>query len=116
MVLCTFFTSIAQIFYKLASSSLSFNILKILTNYYLYIGLFLYFFAFVLMVKAFKGGEVTILYPIVSTSYIWVGLLSALFFREAISTFRWIGIITIIFGVIFINLGNKSAKYTGAPL
>lgn len=114
MILCTFFTSLAQIFYKFGSAKLSFNLVSIITNYYLYIGLFLYFFAFVLMIRAFKGGEVTVLYPIVSTSYIWVGLLSIVFFKEAVTTLRWIGIITIILGIIFINLGNKAARYTGA--
>ncbi len=113
MVLITFFTSLAQIFYKLGSAKLSFNLISIVTNHYLYIGLFLYFLAFILMVKAFKGGEVTVLYPIVSTSYVWVGWFSVIFLGESLTILKWIGIITIIFGVIFINLGNKSTSYPG---
>lgn len=112
MIMVTFFTSVAQIFYKLGSATLSFNILSILTNYYLYIGIFLYVFGFVLMIKAFKGGDVTTLYPIVSTSYIWVGLLSFHFLGESLSFLKWAGIITIVFGIIFINLGSRSAGAT----
>mgnify|MGYP006286462847 CR=1 FL=1 len=114
MALCTLFTSFAQVLYKMGSKTLSFDIMSIITNHYIFIGLFLYFIAFVLMVKSFKGGEVTILYPIISTSYIWVGLLSIVFFNESITLLKWMGIFTIMSGIIFINLGNKAAHYTEA--
>ena len=115
MFMVTFFTSVAQLFYKLGSASISFNILSIITNYHLYIGVFLYIFGFVLMIKAFKGGEVTILYPIVSTSYIWVGFLSVLYLGESLNFLKWTGIITIVFGIIFINLGSNSKGHQRYP-
>jgi len=110
MVGCTFLTSIAQIFYKIGANKLSLTTL--LTNYYLLIGLGIYGFAAVLMITAFKGGDVSVLYPIIATSYIWVGFLSAHFFNENLNFLRWLGIIFIVAGIVFVSLGSKkTAKY-----
>ena len=81
------------------------------------IGLVIYGIAAALMITAFKGGEVSVLYPIIATSYIWVSLLSSYFFNETINLFRWMGILIIISGIIFISLGSKekeTIKYTEA--
>ena len=115
MILCTAFTSIAQVFYKLGASRLEFDIISLITNLPLITGMILYIFGAVIMIIAFKGGEVSVLYPIVATSYIWVSLMSFYFFNENLNLFRWIGIFVIITGVIFISIGSKekeSLEYT----
>ena len=63
-----------------------------------------------IMITAFKGGEVSVLYPIIATSYIWVSLMSAYFFKENLNLFRWIGIFVIISGIIFISVGSKEKE------
>ncbi|MBS3136256.1 hypothetical protein J4401_04825 [Candidatus Woesearchaeota archaeon] len=110
MVMTTIFTSTAQIFYKLGAQKLEFNIIGILTNYHLFIGLAIYATASVMMITAFKGGELSALYPIIATSYIWVGVLSIFIFQEALSILRWLGILTIFLGVIFVGIGSKHTK------
>ena len=115
MVLTTIFTSIAQVFYKLGADRLQLNIMSIITNLPLITGMALYLIAAIIMITAFKGGEVSTLYPIIATSYIWVSLLSAYFFNESLNLLRWTGIFIIIAGIIFINLGSKETiKYTEA--
>jgi len=110
MVLCTAFTSIAQIFYKLGAAKLQFSLISIITNLPLITGMALYILGAIIMIIAFKGGEVSVLYPIIATSYIWVSLLSAYFFNEDLNLFRWIGIFVIILGIIFISKGSKEKE------
>lgn len=115
MVLTTVFTSIAQVFYKFGAARLEFDLISLITNFPLITGMVLYILGAVIMIIAFKGGEVSVLYPIIATSYIWVSLLSIYFFNEALNLFRWIGIFVIIIGIIFISAGSKekeTVKYT----
>jgi len=103
----TLLTSSAQILYKKASATLSFNILGILTNYHLIAGMILYAIGGALMIISFRGGEVSVLYPIIATSYIWVSFLSIIFLGEVMNAFKWIGVMAIIAGIISIGYGSK---------
>ena len=103
----TLLTSSAQILWKIGSGSLTLDIAKILTNYYILGGILLYVIGGVLLIISFRGGEVSVLYPIIATSYIWVSLLSVRFLGEIMSIFKWIGISAIIAGIIFIGYGSK---------
>jgi len=107
VVICTLFTSFAQIFYKFGANRLSFDIFSIITNWPIIIGLILYGIAAVLLIIALKGGDVSVLYPVIATSYIWVSLLSSYFFSEIINLYKWIGIVFIFFGVILVAKGGK---------
>jgi drug/metabolite transporter (DMT)-like permease len=108
MVFTTLLTSMAQAFYKLGVPSLKFNLVSILTNYWIILGLIVYVIAAGLMITAFKGGELSVLYPIVALSYIWVAIISTIFLKEHINLLRWSGIISIFFGILFISLGGNS--------
>ncbi len=105
----TLLTSSAQILYKFGSSKLSFDIVNIVTNYYIIGGLILYAIGGILMILSFRGGELTVLYPIIATSYIWVSLLSIKFLGEIMNLFKWIGIISIILGIALIGYGSKDS-------
>ena len=110
MVFCTALTSFAQVFYKKGSALLSFNLLELITNYNLIIGLIMYATAAVIMIIAFKYGEVTVLYPIVTLSYVWVSLLSVYYFNEVMNFYKWLGVLIIIIGIIFIGFGGKDSE------
>ena len=118
VLLCTALTSSAQIFYKLGVNRLEgFDIISIITNYSLIIGLFLYAVGAILLILSFRGGEVSVLYPIIATSYIWVSLLSVYFLDESMNTFRWIGVFVIVAGIALIGYGsNKSAAESAAVI
>jgi drug/metabolite transporter (DMT)-like permease len=107
MIITTFLTSIAQLFYKLASKNLELNLFSLITNYNLIIALTLYAIGAALTIIALKGGDLSVLYPIIATSYVWVGILSYFVFDESLNILRWLGILAIFFGVIFINVGGK---------
>jgi drug/metabolite transporter (DMT)-like permease len=118
MILCTFLTSIAQILYKFGANRLidGFSIITLITNLPLISGLALYVIAGMILITALKGGDVTVLYPVVATSYVWVSLLSMFFFNEQMGLYRWIGIFVIIAGIISIAMGSKKdgISYTEA--
>ena len=110
MILTTIFTSVAQVLYKFGAAKLEFNLLSLITNYYLIIGMVLYILGAFIMISAFKGGEVSALYPIIATSYIWVSLMSWYFFKDVLNLFRWMGIFIIIVGIMFISVGSKNKE------
>ena len=103
----TLLTSTGQVFFKFGANRLEFNFFSIITNYVLFIGLFIYVIAAVLVVISLKYGELSILYPIISLSYVWVSLLSIFFFHEPMNLIKWLGIIAILFGVSFIGVGSR---------
>lgn len=106
MIICTLFTSTAQVFYKVGAMKLP----AIFTNYQLLTGLFLYALGAVIFVVALKFGEVTVLYPIIATSYIWVAILSWLIFSDSINLYKGAGIFIIVVGITIIALGSKSKE------
>jgi len=105
----TLFTSSAQISLKYGINTLGQDFSGIMTNYHLILGLLFYAIAGSLAIIAFRKGEVSVLYPLFGTSYIWVSLLSIYFFREVINPLKWGGIIVIIIGVTFLGFGSATA-------
>ena len=103
----TLLTSSAQLLWKKGSATLTFDIVNILTNYYIIGGILLYIIGGILLIISFRGGEVSVLYPIIATSYIWVSLLSVKFLGEQMNHFKWLGVLSIIIGIASIGFGSK---------
>jgi drug/metabolite transporter (DMT)-like permease len=108
VLICTLLTSFGQIFLKFGSDALSLDLSNILTNYYLMIGLVLYAFGAMLLIFALKGGELSVVYPFIATSFIWVSIFSQIFLGESMGILKWAGILAIVMGVIFIKRGDRS--------
>ena len=104
-ILGTIIGSFGALFFKYTSRHVSKNILKILKKPTLYIGGALYGLSALIFVFALKFGDLSILYPVVSLSYIWIALLSIYFLKEKMNLLKWSGIALIIIGVIFVGLG-----------
>ena len=63
------------------------------------------------MLLAFKQGELSILFPIVATSYVWVSLLSSLLFPEDVmNIWKWGGVIFILFSVSLLGLASEKKE------
>ncbi|MBN1645150.1 EamA family transporter [Candidatus Woesearchaeota archaeon] len=102
----TFIGSIGPIFFKKGADKFNFNPLQLIKNYNLIAGLFFYGISLIIFVIALTGGEVSILYPIVSVSYIWVCFLSIKILKEKMNLYKWLGILFIIFGVSMIGIAG----------
>jgi len=100
VLLSTTLTSAGQLFFKFGADKLSLE--NLLSNYLLFIGIILYIVALVIFILALKNNELSLLYPLYATSYIWVSLLSMFFLNETMNLFKWLGIFLIIMGVSFV--------------
>lgn len=107
VVLCTLCTSFAVILNKIGATKLEMTLQGTIFNIWLLSGLFLLGIAAVLLMMSLKGGDVSVIYPVVATSYIWATLLSSIFFGEEINLFKILGIFFIVVGIVTINLGQK---------
>ncbi len=80
---------------NVAFGSLQFPISAIIlagvTSIPLIAGLCLYGIGAVMMVLALQHGELSVLYPVISLSYVWVAILSVLIFHEHMNVFRLAG-------------------------
>ena len=100
--LAAFIGSIGQLEFKRGAENLQFDIKLLLTNYHLIIGVAVYAVSTLLYIYALNKGQLSILYPIIATSYIWTLLFSRIFLKEEISLTGWAGVFFILFGVTLI--------------
>ncbi len=105
IILATVLTSTGQLLYKLGSPG--FTLESLLSNYYLIAGFIVYLTAGILMIVSFKGGELSVLYPFIALSFVWVSIFSTYFLNEMISIVKWIGIAVIIIGISAIGIGSS---------
>ena len=106
VVIATLVGAFGPILLKKASARKLSKISSLIKNYYLFGGVALYALGTLLFIPALKGGDLSILYPFVSLSYIWVSLLSVKFLGEKMNKYKWVGILMIILGVTFIGFGS----------
>ena len=106
VVLATLVGSFGPILLKKASEKKLSKISALMTNYHLFGGVSLYAIGTLLFIPALKGGELSILYPFVALSYVWVSLLSVRFLGEKMNLVKWVGIACIIIGVSLIGVGS----------
>lgn len=99
VVFCAFLASLGQLLFKLGSESISTNLLSWAMNLRIIGGMVIYFVGAILFIVALKHGNLSILYPLIATSYIWVVIFSTRFLGEPFSFTQWIGIALIIGGV-----------------
>lgn len=96
---CAWLGALGQIFFKPSSKDFSLSFSGVLKNHKFLIGATLYAISAILFVWTLKFGELSVLYPIIATSYIWVALLSIIFLGESVSATMWVGIGLIISGI-----------------
>ncbi len=106
--LSTLVNASAQTLYKLGTSQASG--LALLTNYFIWLGLVFYGISALMLVISLKYGELSVLYPIIATSFIWVNLVAKYIFNEEIGFLKWFGIMAIIFGLTMIGYGEVKNK------
>jgi multidrug transporter EmrE-like cation transporter len=104
---CTLLGAAAQILMKSGANNLTHPGLSgIITSVPLMAGYSLYGLSTVLLIFALRDGELSVLYPVIALTYVWVTMLSVVFFRETMNAFKVAGVSTIVAGVGV--LGKKS--------
>ena len=79
----------------------------ILTNLQLLIGYALYGINTLLLVLALREGELSMLYPIIALTYVWVILLSYTLLHEPQNWYKNAGICAIVAGVAVLGRGGR---------
>lgn len=70
-------------------------------------GVVLFLISSVLYVMGLREGSLTVLYPMVSMSYVWILLWSRIFFGEQFNRPKVVGLLLLLVGVVFIGIGNE---------
>lgn len=104
---CTVLGAAAQLLMKVGMSHFQPTLPALLTNYPLIAGYMLYAISAALLVLALRDGELSMLYPIIALTYVWVTLLSYLVLREPPNLWKNVGIATIVVGVAVLGRGGR---------
>ncbi len=102
----SFIGSFGAVFLKLGAEHMKGSLARLLTNYWLAVGIVLYLLSSVFYMMGLAQGQLTVLYPMVSLGYIWAIVWARLFFKEPFTLAKVGGLALIIFGVALINFGN----------
>jgi multidrug transporter EmrE-like cation transporter len=108
---CTVLGAMAQVLMKSGATTvqrpgLAAVVIGIVTNIRLFAGYALYGLSTVLLVVALREGELSLLYPVIALTYVWVTVLSFVLFHETINPFKMAGIIIIVAGVTVLGRSN----------
>ena len=113
-------TLIHFFFKKTALSTDGFNVSGMLASFaflkaalfspFLWVGLLLVLLVFIIWSTILSKIDLSVAVPIASFSYIFVPLVSVIFLHEQISIIRWLGILLILIGVIFVSLSSKECE------
>ncbi len=107
--ICTILGAAAQILMKNGVNHMThFSLLQAIRNVPLLAGYCLYGINTLLLMLALRDGELSMLYPIIALTYVWVTMLSTYFFNEQVTLPKIAGIMVIVGGVTV--LGKATSK------
>ncbi len=114
MGLAVIFTSIGQILQKIGSGrvkkehlSIGIKSIFIFFDPFIFGALIMLFFATIFYLLALSKLPLSIAYPMLSSGYVLVVLLSKIFLKERVSLKRWVGVFIIITGIFIIFNSGK---------
>lgn len=98
--------SLGMAFLKMGANALTRSIWSFL-NKNLLIGIALFLGSSVFYALGIKGGQLSVLYPMVSLAYVWGLVWAKLFFNEPLTRQKFAGLGLILLGVFFVGLGSQ---------
>lgn len=108
MAFCTLFTSGGQILWKWGMKTIDFGNWVTFLNAPFLLGFVSYGVGAALMILALKKGELSLVYPVAATSYIWVSLISPrLFPTDIMNVWKWSGVVVILLAVSILGYGSS---------
>ncbi len=88
-----------------------FNFLQgVFSSGFLWLGLLSVVLTFVIWSTILSKVDLSVAVPAASFSYILIPIVSIVFLQEKISALRWLGILFILIGVIFVSLSSKERE------
>lgn len=113
--LCTLIGAAAQLLIKEGAARLPrgglagllANLPSLLTNFPLIAGYVCLAVMTVLMIAALRDGHLSVLYPVIALTYVWVMILSALYLGDHLNALKVAGVALIVGGVSLIGIGSR---------
>lgn len=105
VLLASFIGSFGAVFLKMGAAKLHGGFWKIF-NLQLALGVTMFLGSSVFFVLGIRHGQLSVLYPMVSLGYIWTLLWARLFFAEAFTRQKFVGLGLILLGVCFVGMGS----------
>jgi len=102
---CTLLGAAAQILMKLGANRQP-TLLQMVTNVPLMVGYTFYGMSTLLLVLALRKAHLSVLYPIISLTYVWVMILSVLIFNEHMNFYKIAGLSVVVLGVAVLGFGD----------
>ncbi len=117
MIACTIFTSSGQLLWKAGALKISFLNPLTFFNLPFIVGCVLYVIGSLLLIMALRKGELSMLYPFIATSYVWVSILAPFFFpAETTNPWKWAGVLLILFSVCLLGWSSSRIPQTQEDL
>lgn len=104
---CTILGAAAQLLIKVGMVHFELSVWAIMTNFPLIAGYVCLGINTVMLVLALRDGELSMLYPIIACTYVWVTLLSYALLHEKPNVYKNVGIATIVIGVGVLGRGGR---------
>ena len=103
-VVAAFLGALGQYLYKEGAAQIQFsNLASLFTNARIILGILCYIGVMLLFVVGLKkGGQLTVLYPVYATTFVWAALIGFFVLGESFTLFRILGTALIIAGVVFV--------------
>ena len=99
--------SLGAVGLKAGTHHLEMNLRSVVSNWRLGAGIGAYVLSSVFFVFGLRHGELSVLYPLVSLSYVWTVFWSRTFFGESINRAKIIALVLILCGVALLGFGNR---------
>jgi multidrug transporter EmrE-like cation transporter len=103
----SFFGSFGALFLKIGAGKLQRNLLSVVTNWRLLLGIAFYLFSSVLFVFGVRQGELSVLYPMVALGSVWTLLWSWLILGEPLTRPKLVALGMILCGMALIGMGAR---------
>jgi drug/metabolite transporter (DMT)-like permease len=107
VLLGSFIGSFGAVLLKAGARHVKLNLVALLKNWRLAAGVGAYVLSSVFFVLGLRNGELSILYPMVSLSYIWTVFWSKTFFGEKLTSAKFYALGLILFGVALLGMGTR---------
>jgi drug/metabolite transporter (DMT)-like permease len=105
--IASFIGSFGAVFLKSGAGRLHGGIRSLLFNPRLALGVALFLLSSYFFVLGLKHGELSVLYPLVSLSYIWALIWSKVFFKEPLTKHKFYALLLILAGIALVGIGNR---------
>ena len=106
MAASTVLSALGALLLKLGASSLEFKPRSLLRNTRLILGLVVFIFAAGIYMVLLKFQQLSVLYAVGATTYIWGALFAKIYLKERIGKWKIAGITAIMLGVVLVAIAS----------